>query len=50
MLLKGTPMGISIYQLGLLCLWVAAALTIWSMAVYLKAAWPILKGEPAAKT
>jgi CDP-diacylglycerol--glycerol-3-phosphate 3-phosphatidyltransferase len=50
MLLKGTPMGISIYQLGLLCLWVAAALTIWSMAVYLKAAWPILKGVPATKT
>jgi len=50
MLLKGTPMGFSIYQLGLFCLWLAAVLTIWSMVVYLKAAWPVLRGEPAAKT
>lgn len=50
MLLKGTPMNFSVYQLGLFCLWVAAVLTVWSMFMYLKAAWPILKGETPHKT
>lgn len=45
MLLKGTPMNFSVYQLGLFCLWVAAVLTVWSMAMYLKAAWPILRDD-----
>jgi CDP-diacylglycerol--glycerol-3-phosphate 3-phosphatidyltransferase len=35
--------GLPLYQLGYACLFVAAALTIWSMAIYLKAAWPFLK-------
>lgn len=35
--------GVPIYELGFICLFVAAALTIWSMAVYLRAAWPFLK-------
>jgi CDP-diacylglycerol--glycerol-3-phosphate 3-phosphatidyltransferase len=35
--------GLPIYALGYVCLFVAAALTIWSMAIYLKAAWPFLK-------
>lgn len=35
--------GLPIYQIGYLCLFIAAALTIWSMAIYLKAAWPLLK-------
>ena len=32
-----------IYELGLYCLVAAAALTLWSMIVYLRAAWPDLK-------
>ena len=35
--------GVPIYELGFVCLFVAAALTIWSMVVYLRAAWPFLK-------
>ncbi|HXH03291.1 MAG TPA: CDP-diacylglycerol--glycerol-3-phosphate 3-phosphatidyltransferase [Candidatus Competibacteraceae bacterium] len=30
-------------QVGLVCLFVAAALTLWSMVVYLAAAWPVLR-------
>lgn len=36
-------MGLPIYQLGYACLFIAAALTVWSMAIYLRAAWPYLK-------
>lgn len=36
-------LGLPIYELGFVCLFVAAALTIWSMAIYLRAAWPFLK-------
>jgi CDP-diacylglycerol--glycerol-3-phosphate 3-phosphatidyltransferase/cardiolipin synthase len=50
MLLKGSFYGYSIYRLGLACLWIAAVLTVWSMLVYLKAAWPALRGETRAKT
>lgn len=50
MLLKGKLYIFSIYQIGLTCLWIAAVLTVWSMVVYLKAAWPTLKGETRAKT
>ncbi|MDO9452042.1 MAG: CDP-diacylglycerol--glycerol-3-phosphate 3-phosphatidyltransferase [Stagnimonas sp.] len=35
--------GLPIYELGFVCLFVAAALTMWSMAIYLRAAWPFLK-------
>jgi CDP-diacylglycerol---glycerol-3-phosphate 3-phosphatidyltransferase len=50
MLLKGTFYGFSIYRLGLACLWIAAGLTVWSMGMYLKAAWPILSGKASVKT
>lgn len=44
MLLWGTPLlGIPIYTIGLGLLWIAAVLTIWSMLVYLRAAWPMMK-------
>ena len=33
---------IPVYQVGFLLLYVAAALTLWSMVVYLRAAWPIM--------
>ncbi|ROH89487.1 CDP-diacylglycerol--glycerol-3-phosphate 3-phosphatidyltransferase [Stagnimonas aquatica] len=36
-------LGLPIYEIGYLCLFVASALTIWSMVVYLRAAWPLLR-------
>lgn len=35
--------GLPVYLLGLILLFVAAALTLWSMIIYLRAAWPMLK-------
>ena len=35
--------GLPIYQLGYLLLVVAAVLTIWSMVMYLRAAWPLMR-------
>lgn len=34
--------GLPIYEIGLILLYIAAAMTLWSMVVYLRAAWPIL--------
>ena len=34
--------GFAIYDFGLVCLYVAAALTLWSMVDYLRAAWPMM--------
>lgn len=43
MLLYNDPLlGLPIYEIGFICLYVAAILTLWSMIVYLRAAWPIL--------
>ena len=50
-LLWQTPlMGLPIFRIGEVLLYVAAGLTLWSMAVYLQAAWPSLmqRGEPRA--
>jgi CDP-diacylglycerol--glycerol-3-phosphate 3-phosphatidyltransferase/cardiolipin synthase len=30
-------------EVGFVLIWIAAALTIWSMVIYLKSAWPIIK-------
>ncbi|WP_372862062.1 CDP-diacylglycerol--glycerol-3-phosphate 3-phosphatidyltransferase [Spongiibacter sp.] len=35
------------YQANMLCLYVAALLTLWSMLIYLHAAWPDLRGSEA---
>ena len=35
------------YALGYWLLFVAAALTIWSMVMYLRAAWPLMRDEPS---
>ena len=35
-------LGIPIFELGEILLFIAAALTLYSMVVYLKAAWPVL--------
>lgn len=37
--------GLDIYKLGYWLLFVAAALTIWSMVVYLRAAWPMMRDD-----
>lgn len=43
MLLFHQPLlGIPIYQIGYISLYLAAILTLWSMLIYLRAAWPIL--------
>ena len=44
LMLWQTPVqGIPLYRVGEMLLFLAAALTLWSMAVYLRAAWPILR-------
>ena len=42
MLYQADFMGLNIYNIGLLFLYIAAVLTLWSMVVYLRAAWPSL--------
>ena len=37
--------GIPIYTVGYVLLYVAVILTLWSMTVYIRAAWPTLSGE-----
>ena len=49
MLFKGNIHGFSLYRVGLACLWLAAVLTVWSMVIYLKAAWPTLKSGTKVK-
>ena len=44
MLFRWDLLGLPMYNLGLVCTIVAAALTLWSAAVYLRAAWPELRG------
>jgi len=34
---------------GTLLLYIAALLTLWSMVVYLRAAWPILSGNSGSR-
>jgi len=38
-------LGLPMYRIGLALTVVAAALTLWSMSIYLKAAWPELKSK-----
>lgn len=46
MLLYRDPLfGLPIYEIGYISLYVAAILTLWSMFIYLRAAWPILKDQ-----
>jgi CDP-diacylglycerol--glycerol-3-phosphate 3-phosphatidyltransferase/cardiolipin synthase len=41
-------LGIDIYKVGFILLMAAAAMTVWSMIIYLRAAWPYvsLDSEP----
>lgn len=46
LLIYETPLlGIPIFTVGFVLLYVAATLTLWSMFLYLRAAWPSLLGE-----
>ena len=36
--------GLPVYSIGLILLYIAVALTLWSMLLYLRAAWPSLRG------
>ncbi|MGB5833139.1 MAG: CDP-diacylglycerol--glycerol-3-phosphate 3-phosphatidyltransferase [Thiohalocapsa sp.] len=38
--------GIPVLPIGLILLYVAAALTLWSMVLYMRAAWPSLTADP----
>ena len=49
LLLYKVPLGpLPMHDIGLVLLYVAAFLTLWSMIVYLRAAWPILSGNSGA--
>ncbi|MGD8743069.1 MAG: CDP-diacylglycerol--glycerol-3-phosphate 3-phosphatidyltransferase [Granulosicoccaceae bacterium] len=45
MLYRDPIAGLPIYTLGLILLYIAAALTVWSALIYLRAAWPALSAE-----
>jgi CDP-diacylglycerol--glycerol-3-phosphate 3-phosphatidyltransferase/cardiolipin synthase len=45
MLFRWDLLGLPIYQLGLALTILAAVLTLWSMASYLRAAWPELRSR-----
>ena len=46
LMLWQTPLGpIPVYQIGYVLLFLAAALTIWSMIQYMRAAWPVMRED-----
>lgn len=45
LILKTNLFGLPIYTVGYILLYIAAILTLWSMVVYLRAAWPSLTDE-----
>jgi len=47
MVYKVPMFGIDMYKLGFVLLVLAAIMTIWSMIVYLRAAWPFIVGDQA---
>ncbi len=49
MIYRDDFLGLPIYQIGVALLYVAVFLTLWSMLVYLRAAWPSLSDEPASE-
>lgn len=48
LILRDTVFGPWLYELGLALLYLAALLTLWSMMLYLRVAWPSLSGERGA--
>ena len=49
MIYRDDFLGLPIYQIGVTLLYVAVFLTLWSMLVYLRAAWPSLSDEPGSE-
>jgi CDP-diacylglycerol--glycerol-3-phosphate 3-phosphatidyltransferase/cardiolipin synthase len=50
MIYRADILGLPVYTIGYVLLYMAAILTLWSMMVYLRAAWPNLSGNhPAPK-
>jgi CDP-diacylglycerol--glycerol-3-phosphate 3-phosphatidyltransferase/cardiolipin synthase len=45
MIAREPILGLPVYGFGVLALYVAAALTLWSMVLYLQAAWPAFSDE-----
>lgn len=45
LILDGPVLGVPIQPLGMVLLYIAALLTLWSMLLYLRAAWPSLSGR-----
>lgn len=43
LMLYGKSPGNQIYEMGVWLLYIAAVLTLWSMVVYLRAAWPLMR-------
>ncbi len=43
LIFRNNPMGVPLYETGLTLLYLAALLTLWSMVLYLQAAWPSLR-------
>jgi CDP-diacylglycerol--glycerol-3-phosphate 3-phosphatidyltransferase/cardiolipin synthase len=50
LILGGPVLGLPVAGFGLVLLYVAALLTLWSMVLYLRAAWPSLTGRTAPTT
>jgi CDP-diacylglycerol--glycerol-3-phosphate 3-phosphatidyltransferase/cardiolipin synthase len=48
LIIGGPVLGLPVVGLGVVLLYVAALLTLWSMALYLRAAWPSLTAAPSA--
>ena len=46
MMFREDLLGLPVYDVGVVLLVFAAALTLWSMGSYLKAAWPELRRSP----
>ena len=45
MMFRSDLFGLPIYEIGVVLLVIAAALTLWSMVSYLQAAWPELRRD-----
>ncbi len=43
LLVRERVFGLPVYEIGLVLLYIAMVLTLWSMARYLKAAWPLMR-------
>ena len=50
MLYQEPSFGLPVYQIGMILLIAAAGLTLWSMADYLRSAWPVMRGDVGPST